>query len=160
TSLVLALTWTPTLSLYLVRRKEARTSEQANTEGDPDSARVLGAEEAPLSGFSGRIVAFYSRVVQAVLRRPWTLVASSLAIVALAVLSYKLLDSELLPGMDEGGFIFDFLTPPGSSLAESNPILNHIEEILRSAPEVETTSRRTGLQLGLAAVTEANNGDF
>src|SRR6266849_4640981 len=31
---------------------------------------------------------------------------------------------------------------------------------MRSVPEVENTSRRTGLQLGLAAVTEANNGDF
>src|SRR6202007_639016 len=42
----------------------------------------------------------------------------------------------------------------------SNRILQHIEEILKSTPEVENTSRRTGLQLGLAAVTEANNGDF
>ncbi len=62
--------------------------------------------------------------------------------------------------MDEGGFILDYLTPPGSSLAESNRILLRIEKILRSTPEVETTSRRTGLQLGLAAVTEANSGDF
>jgi Cu/Ag efflux pump CusA len=38
--------------------------------------------------------------------------------------------------------------------------LQHVENILRSVPEVETTSRRTGLQLGLAAVTEANSGDF
>ena len=62
--------------------------------------------------------------------------------------------------MDEGGFILDYLTPPGSSLAESNRILLRLEKILRSTPEVETTSRRTGLQLGLAAVTEANSGDF
>src|SRR5258707_5884568 len=62
--------------------------------------------------------------------------------------------------MDEGGFIVDYFTPPGSSLAESNRILLHIEEILRATPEVETTSRRTGLQLGLAAVTESNRGDF
>ena len=62
--------------------------------------------------------------------------------------------------MDEGGFILDYFTPAGSSLAESNRILLHIEKILRSTPEVENTSRRTGLQLGLAAVTEANNGDF
>src|SRR5262249_40393475 len=34
------------------------------------------------------------------------------------------------------------------------------ERILRETPEVESTSRRTGLQLGLAAVTEANNGDI
>src|SRR5256884_5978484 len=62
--------------------------------------------------------------------------------------------------MDEGGFILDYFTPPGSSLAETNRILLHIEKILKSTPEVENTSRRTGMQLGLAAVTEANNGDF
>jgi multidrug efflux pump subunit AcrB len=62
--------------------------------------------------------------------------------------------------MDEGGFILDYYTPPGSSLAESDRILQHIEEIIRLMPEVENTSRRTGLQLGLAAVTEANRGDF
>ena len=32
--------------------------------------------------------------------------------------------------------------------------------MLREVPEVESTSRRTGLQLGLAAVTEANTGDI
>ena len=31
---------------------------------------------------------------------------------------------------------------------------------MQSMPEVESTSRRTGLQTGLAAVTEANTGDF
>ena len=35
-----------------------------------------------------------------------------------------------------------------------------MERILRETPEVESTSRRTGLQMGLAAVTEANTGDF
>ncbi|MBA0084659.1 MAG: efflux RND transporter permease subunit, partial [Acidobacteria bacterium Pan2503] len=36
----------------------------------------------------------------------------------------------------------------------------HIEEIVKSQPEVENTSRRTGMELGLSAVTEANRGDF
>jgi multidrug efflux pump subunit AcrB len=165
TSLLLALTWTPTLSLYLVRRKETSkpegvSAETASAEMAPDVAALLAAEEAHLSGFFGRIVALYGRVMQAVLKRPWALLVSSVAIVILAILCYGLLDTALLPGMDEGGFILDYFTPPGSSLAESNRILNHVEEILRATPEVESTSRRTGLQLGLAAVTEANNGDF
>jgi multidrug efflux pump subunit AcrB len=98
--------------------------------------------------------------MKAILKRPWVLAASSVVIVALSIVCYMTLDSDLLPKMDEGGFILDYFTPPGSSLAESNRILLHIEEILKSTPEVENTSRRTGLQLGLAAVTEANNGDF
>ena len=39
-------------------------------------------------------------------------------------------------------------------------MINHVEKILRATPEVATTARRTGLQLGLAAVTEANQGDI
>src|SRR5712664_342326 len=158
TSLLLALTWTPTLSQYLVRRKD--TAGAATTEKGPDMAALLAAEEAHLSGFFGRIVNFYSRAMQAVLRRPWVLVASSVGIVVLSYVCYSFLGTEFLPEMDEGGFILDYFTPPGSSLAESNRILQHIEQILRATPEVENTSRRTGMQLGLAAVTEANNGDI
>ena len=62
--------------------------------------------------------------------------------------------------MDEGGFIIDYIMPAGSSLDETNRVITHVEEILRGTPEVESTSRRTGLQLGLAQVTEANTGDI
>jgi len=159
TSLLLALSWTPTLSQYLVRRKETPIAEGEASSGR-DVAALLAAEEAHLSGFFGKIVAFYARAMEAVLKRPLLLAGSSVVIVVLAFGCYKLLGSDLLPEMDEGGFILDYFTPSGSSLAESDRILQHIEEIVRSQPEVESTSRRTGLQLGLAAVTEANRGDF
>src|ERR1700687_779074 len=160
TSLLLALTWTPTLSLYLVRRKDTAGAPAPSSAGGPDVAALLAAEEAHLSGFFGRIVNFYARTMQAVLKRPWVLAASSAVIVVLSIICYLSLGSGLLPEMDEGGFILDYDTPPGSSLAETDRILQHIEKILHSVPEVENTSRRTGLQLGLAAVTEANKGDF
>jgi multidrug efflux pump subunit AcrB len=61
--------------------------------------------------------------------------------------------------MDEGGFVLDYIMPAGSSLSETNRVVGHVEQILRETPEVESTSRRTGLQLGMASVTEANTGD-
>ena len=73
---------------------------------------------------------------------------------------YRALGSDLLPEMDEGGFILDYLMPAGSSLADTNEVLLGVEKILSTTPEVESTSRRTGLQLGLAAVTEANTRRF
>jgi CzcA family heavy metal efflux pump len=151
TSLLLALSWTPTLSQYLVRRKN---SEEALSPAD----KATGEEHA--SGLFARCVNFYARVMESVVKRPILLIVGSLVIVLLSYVSYRLLQTELLPAMDEGGFILDYFTPPGSSLTESNRILQHIEEIIRATPEVETTSRRTGLQLGLAAVTESNRGDF
>jgi len=64
-----------------------------------------------------------------------------------------------MPTMDEGGFILDYKSPPGTSLGETDRLLRQVETILRSTPEVQTYSRRTGLQLG-GGVTEANTGDF
>jgi multidrug efflux pump subunit AcrB len=162
-SLVLALAWTPTLSQYFVRRKSSATdlSPSAEQASQPqDVGALMVAEEAHIRGLFGRIVNFYERCMKRVIRRPILLIASSAAIVVLAGLCYMLLETDLLPEMDEGGFILDYFTPPGSSLAESDRILQRIEKILRDTPEVENTSRRTGLQLGLAAVTEANRGDF
>ncbi len=168
TSLLLALSWTPTLSQYLVRRagptpqsgnSPAGGQQSVSTE-QTDAAALHAAEEAHLKGFFGPVVNLYARTMESFLQRPWILVAGFLAIGILSYASYRSLGTDLLPEMDEGGFILDYFTPPGSSLAESNQILLRIEEILRATPEVENTSRRTGLQLGLAAVTEANRGDF
>src|SRR4029077_19723472 len=58
------------------------------------------------------------------------------------------------------GFVLDYIMPAGSSLAETNRVITHIEQMLHEIPEVESTSRRTGMQLGLAAVTEANTRDI
>ena len=128
--------------------------------GELDPQALMAAEEETFTGFLGRVIEFYTRAMRWVLQHSWVLPAAFIALVIVSYTSYRFLGSELLPEMDEGAFILDYITPPGSSLAESNRILDHVEQILHSTPEVETTSRRTGLQLGLAAVTEANNGDF
>ena len=57
-------------------------------------------------------------------------------------------------------FILDYIMPAGSSLQETDRVVGHLEKMIREQPEVESTSRRTGMQLGLAAVTEANTGDI
>ncbi|MCU1310890.1 MAG: acriflavin resistance protein [Candidatus Angelobacter sp.] len=158
TSLVLALTWTPNLSLFFIRRKSDK-AEQAYTE-DNHLERLLAAEEATLSGRFGKVVKFYERLLKWSLERPKWIALGCALLVVLSFFCYQALGTDLLPSMDEGGFIVDYLMPAGSSLAETNRVVSHVEEIIRSAPEVESMSRRTGLQLGLAAVTEANRGDI
>jgi CzcA family heavy metal efflux pump len=161
TSLLLALTWTPTLSLFLLRRKAPDLPVTAGSEDmDQEIRKLMAAEEASMKGFFGRIIEFYERWLRRALERPLALVIGAVGLIAVSFVSYKLLGSDLLPEMDEGGFILDYLTPPGSSLQETDRIVSHLEKMLQETPEVESTSRRTGLQLGLAAVTEANTGDI
>jgi multidrug efflux pump subunit AcrB len=123
--------------------------------------RMMAAEEASLrGGWFERIINFYERWLRRAFAHPVILGGLCAILIVVSYLSYKALGSDLLPAMDEGGFILDYVTPPGSSLQETNRMLSHIEQIVRTVPEVEDTSRRTGLQLGLAAVTEANTGDI
>jgi CzcA family heavy metal efflux pump len=150
TSLVLALTWTPTLSHYLLRR----TGSERTTASSDLHGHVAG------TGIMGRVSRAYGRSLQFVLAYPLVLAAGSVVLIAASYFCYRALGSDLLPEMDEGGFILDYLMPAGSSLEDTNAVLLGVEKILQNTPEVEGTSRRTGLQLGLAAVTEANQGDF
>lgn len=174
TSLALALTWTPALSRYFVRRKQKNRTDEENTnlktyedsehqhsiEDSRDPVRRLEAVEEASSGFMRPVIAFYERLLILVLDRPWWLAGFALLLIAVSYLSYNALGSDLLPKMDEGDFTLDYVMPPGSSLAETNRVIDHVIQIIHSVPEVMATSRRTGLQLGLAAVTEANTGDI
>jgi multidrug efflux pump subunit AcrB len=144
TSLALALTWTPTLSHYFIRRAGTSPAREGGGHG----------------GVPLRLMRSYERALRATIARPALLAAGSLAVILVAYGGYRFLGSDLLPAMDEGGFILDYIMPAGSSLAETNRVITTVEQILRSTPEVESTSRRTGLELGLAAVTEANTGDI
>ncbi|HEU5335722.1 MAG TPA: efflux RND transporter permease subunit, partial [Terriglobales bacterium] len=157
-SLALALTWTPNLSQYFIR---GRVGDEGESGGDAFSAeRLLAAEEATIRGTFGRVVGFYERWLRRALARPLWLVGLSIVLIVAAYACYKALGSDLLPEMDEGAFVLDYIMPAGSSLAETNRVVTHVEHILRAIPEVKGTARRTGLQLGLAAVTEANTGDI
>jgi len=177
TSLALALTWTPTLSQYFIRGHHDKDRSPAESDTPPPSAlpasneteapeendnamKLLAAEERHLSGFFLRVVNFHERWLRRALERPRLLAILSAALIVVSYLCYNFLGSDLLPEMDEGGFTIDYIMPAGSSLAETNRVVSHVEQMLREVPEVESTSRRTGLQLGLASVTEANTGDI
>jgi CzcA family heavy metal efflux pump len=142
TSLALALTWTPTLSHYFIRRRAGGHSEEEH------------------HNVPAWLMNSYERVLRVALQYPLALAGFCILLIGGSYLCYRNCGSDLLPAMDEGGFIIDYIMPAGSSLEETNRVVSHVEQILRAVPEVEGTSRRTGLQLGLAAVTEANTGDI
>ena len=169
TSLALAVTWTPTLSQYFIRGRHHKEESEPDSpasngaegsEENDNAMKLLAAEEKHLSGFFLRVVNFHERWLRRALERPRLLVIFSAVLIVVSYLCYTFSGSDLLPEMDEGGFTIDYIMPAGSSLAETNRVVSHVEEMLHEVPDVESTSRRTGLQLGLAAVTEANTGDI
>ncbi len=137
-SLLLALYFTPALEVALARaRRKSR----------PPGALFEAVQRAYLGG------------ARPFIRHP----ALSLALAALSIAAaaggYALVGTDYFPQMDEGGFILDYLTPPESSLDDTQALLAKVEAILRATPEVAAFSRRTGSELGFF-MTESNRGDF
>ncbi len=146
TSLVLALSFTPVLAQYLVR---VRREDLEHAPGEEEHQGLV----------LGFLVRQYERLLDLALARRVAVLIVIAVVIAAAYGIYNLLGSEFLPSFDEGAFVLDYTAPPGASLQETDRMLRHVEAMLKATPEVESYSRRTGLQLGLA-ITEPNTGDF
>jgi CzcA family heavy metal efflux pump len=142
TSLVLALTFTPVLAEKFVKIKKGKTHNEE------EFGKVMSL-----------IVRPYESVLRFSLKNKWLVIAASAVILTGSYFLYNQLGSEFLPAFDEGAFVLDYNSPPGTSLSETDRLLRHVEQILQETPEVESYARRTGLQIGLS-ITEPNRGDY
>jgi multidrug efflux pump subunit AcrB len=144
TSLVLAISLTPALAPWIIRT----------------SAREGSVEHSEEGGFLlRRVIRLYEAGVRTALRHRWITAGVMGLLLLCGIALYGRLDSDFLPEMDEGAFVIDYFSPPGTSLSETNRALLRAEDILRKVPEVESYSRRTGARLALA-IAEPNTGDF
>jgi hydrophobe/amphiphile efflux-1 (HAE1) family protein len=163
TSLVLALSFTPVLAERFVKakRKDVEGEEENVLPGSRvDEMRAGDIEEEEEQGRILRaIIRRYEWVLGHALDRSWIVLLIMVGVLVGAYFLYRGLGSEFLPAFDEGAFVLDYKSPPGSSLAETDRMLRHVEEMLKATPEVESYSRRTGLQMGFA-ITEPNTGDY
>ncbi len=183
-SLVLAVTWTPVTAGLLIRARKSswfgrrlaslvRSSWQLlirkRRRGDvtqTDGATAAREQTCPPDGnrdpegpILGGLIAVYDWLMRKVLRQPAWIVIGIGVVTGGGLWLYGQLESDFLPAQDEGAFVIDYFSRPGTSLTETNRMLMHVEEILRETPEVESFSRRTGARLALA-IAEPNTGDF
>ena len=125
TSLVVALTVTPALCLYLL----------------PGVRRVREGREPALSAACKRA---YARLLPGALRRPWLVIGAAALLLAGALATVPQLGRAFLPPFNEGALVISAVTLPGTSLEESNSLGSAIERLLLDVPEVAATARRTG----------------
>ena len=124
-SLVVALTVTPALCLYLL----------------PGVRQVREAREPALAAGCKRA---YARLLPGVFRRPWLIIGTAALLLAAALATVPRMGRAFLPEFNEGALVISAVTLPGTSLAESNLLGNAIERLLLEVPEVAATARRTG----------------
>ncbi len=97
--------------------------------------------------------------INVVITRPLLSLGLILVLIVSILLILPNLKTGFLPEMDEGSIVLDYNSPPGTSLEETDRMLNEVDKILDKMPEVKTYSRRTGTQMGFF-ITEPNRGDY
>ena len=138
-SLVLSLTLTPLLAQLAYR---AHPEDQAHHEDRP-----------------GVLDRFYVRTLPLLFGRGVIVALVALVLAGAGVAAYFGVGTGFLPKADEGGFVIDYITPPGSSFDETDARMRKVEALLRTTPEVASFIRRTGSEMGMFA-TEINSGDI
>ena len=146
TSLLLAITLTPSLAAWFVR--DRAHLEHGHAPSGEQGGPVLQ-----------RVIRIYENSLRAALGVRWLTLVICGSLLVLGYFVYTKLKSDFLPPMDEGGFVIDYVAPWGTSLTETNRQLMQAEQILRAEPDMESYSRRTGARLALA-IAEPNTGDF
>ncbi|MCX6905525.1 MAG: efflux RND transporter permease subunit, partial [Verrucomicrobia bacterium] len=128
TSLVLAITLTPSLAAWFLRDRERLEPGRApkNAEGGFLLTRVLR---------------LYEFCLRSALRHRWLTLAACAVVLFLGIGIYQRLESEFLPPMDEGGFVIDYVAPWGTSLAETHRQLLIAEKIIRGGHPARASGR-------------------
>jgi len=113
----------------------------------------------PGQGPEGRVGHAHRWLLERLFRSPWLVALGLAPLLVLGWFAFSHVGSGFMPKMDEGGFVLDFRSTPGTSLAETGRELAQVEAILHATPEVATYSTRIGAGLG-GGLSEPNTGDF
>lgn len=124
-SLVVSLTVTPVLCLYLL----PSMPQMAHTR---DSLVVAWLKRG------------HRRALNLVFRYRWLALAGTLGLFLGALVVAATFGKEFLPPFNEGSVTINLLLPPGTSLEESNRLGTQAERLLLQVPEIHQTGRRTG----------------
>jgi multidrug efflux pump subunit AcrB len=120
---------------------------------------LTGKESLAANRFEERIEQGYARIAQKLFARPVLAFVGLAPLLVIGVVAYHFLGSGFMPAIDEGGFVLDYRSAPGTALSETDRLLRQVDEILLETPDVDTWSRRTGTGLG-NELGEPNRGDF
>ena len=133
-SMISALTLCPALCAIMMRPSDGTKSAKSI------NGRVRAAYNASFNAVLGK----YKKGVLFFIRHRWMVWASLAITTVLLVYFMGTTKTGLVPQEDQGVIMVNIATSPGSTLEETNKVMNKLEDILKKTPEIEHYSRVAG----------------
>ncbi|HEX7390503.1 MAG TPA: efflux RND transporter permease subunit, partial [Acidiphilium sp.] len=130
----------------------ARTLIDFSKFRDPQAERTR-------SGREGWMARQHARLLPRLIARPGLIAIGIVPLIVIGFLAWRAVPTGFLPHLDEGGFVLNYQTAPGTSLAETVREVAQVEAILHADPAVKTFSRRAGAGIG-GDLNEPYQGDI
>lgn len=135
-SLIVALSLVPILTMLV-------TKDGGKTE------RLAAKISHPWNKLMDIIRNGYVGVLRISLRKRWLVFTTATALFVLGLILLRFQGMELLPKMDSGSSFVTVETPSGSSLEETEKVLQEVEAVILEEPEVELLSNQMGFEPGM-----------
>ncbi|HAD97379.1 MAG TPA: CusA/CzcA family heavy metal efflux RND transporter [Cryomorphaceae bacterium] len=126
TSLIVAVTLTPVLCSYLLKKEKLLQKQSEGTR----------TERWLRNG--------YSRILHKSLKYSKWVIGATIAVFLVSLVLFFQLGRSFLPEFNEGSLVISVVGLPGMSLEESNKTGKQVEELLLDMPQVTVVTRRTG----------------
>ena len=133
-SMISALTLCPALCAIMMRPSDGTKSAKSI------NGRVRAAYNASFNAVLGK----YKKGVMFFIHHRWMVWTSMAAVVVLLAYFMYTTKTGLVPQEDQGVIMVNVGTSPGSTLEETNKVMDKLEDILKGTPEVEHYSRVAG----------------
>ena len=132
-----ALTLCPALCAMMMKATDSEKSSRSL------SGRIKTAYNVSFNAMMGK----YKKGLMFFFHHRWMVWTSLIVSMALLVYLMATTKTGLVPQEDQGTMMINVSSSPGNSLAETNKIMDKVQDVLRETPEIEHYSRITGFGL-------------
>ena len=134
-SVVLAITFSPSLAANVLRRQHASVEETWLGRRAPGTARGIERARTTFNDRFQRLIDWYVSSVGRVVARKWLFFGIYLATCILLVVLYWRLPTGFIPAEDQGNAMVQFRLPAGATSGRTQEVARQVEQYFLEGPE-------------------------
>ena len=134
-SVLLALTFSPSLAANVLRRKEASVEETWVGRRAPRVAHAIETGRQKFNSGFQRTIDWYVSHVGKVVERKWLFLAIYIAVCLLLVLLLWRIPTGFIPAEDQGNAMVQYRLPAGSTMTRTTQVQHAVEQYFLNGPD-------------------------